>query len=107
MKTLFAGSESKLVSDTIVYQEWFAKADEKTQRLAVGSKRFDLMREIGGPRPDWAAFIDPETGELLSHAEIKTEGKRARERRINKVQAGLAQRRASIAAIQTYGFLMP
>jgi len=100
----FANAENRLIPDPVSYSDWFDQADERRRRTAVGSRRYaEVAGKVG--EPSWHHFLDPETGELMPLATLRTEGSRARERRVNRVQKLLAQRREHIRQVQVYGFL--
>lgn len=91
--------------DPVAYSDWFAQADEKRRRTAVGSRRYAAVKDLVGDNPDWSHFLDPESGQLLSLDRIKSEGLPARLDRVNRVQTLMAQRAHLIRQVQTFGFL--
>jgi hypothetical protein len=102
---VFSNAEDKLISDPIAYSEWFAHADERTQRLAVGTRRYDAVLDRLGHTPGWEQFISPDTGELLPLSTLKTQGRNQREKRLEKTRRMLARRREMIRKVQVFGFL--
>ncbi|MBY0523446.1 MAG: phage head morphogenesis protein [Gemmataceae bacterium] len=102
----FAAPETPLVPDHAVYSQWFATADESRRRLAVGTRRLRLMNQLAGDEgPSWEHFVDPETGGLLSTAELHAESDVARAERIAKARAVIAHRGRQLAQVATFGFL--
>ncbi len=101
----FANASDQLIPDPVAYGDWFAQADERRRKTAVGSRRYSLVRGTLGQDPDWAHFLDPESGELLPLATLKNEGHSDRAERVNRVRALMAHRRELIKQVQTYGFL--
>lgn len=105
MQKLFADNADKLVGpDPVGYDDWFSLADERRQRTAVGSRRFQAVKGLVG-KPEWGHFIDPETGHLLHKDTLAAEGEAARAARLKRVRELLAGRREAIRQVRTFGFL--
>jgi hypothetical protein len=97
-----------LAPDHAVYSDWWASADERRKRLAVGSRRYDAAaKALDGGAPSWEQFVDPKTGKRLSIGRLSTESPRQREKRIDKVRREVAVRKEMLRLTRTYGFVPP
>ena len=105
--TLFRDNAGAAVPNPAVYETWFQQAGERQRRLAVGSRRYSELRDQLGREPDYAHFVDPTDGEILSLATLKSEDPKDREERVNKVRRMMADRARDIARVATYGFISP
>jgi hypothetical protein len=94
-----------LIPDPAIYQDWFAQADERRRKLAVGTRRYSVAEGIPGRRPEWSDFLDPKKGTLLTIAALKSETDRTRQVRVNRVKRMLDQRRALVARLAVQGHL--
>lgn len=78
-------ADNKLIPDLSTFVRWFAHADEKRQKLAVGVRRYETVAaEVG--EPEWIHFVDPDTGQLLSRDALKRESAGEREERMERVR---------------------
>jgi hypothetical protein len=91
--------------DHVVYSDWWRSADERRRRVAVGTRRYSLVRDLLGAEPEWEHFVDPETGQLLGHAELRGEEPKDRHARVNRVRHVLALLRAGLVATGATGWL--
>ena len=87
------------------YDEWFARADEQKRRMAVGTRRYSTAQEILGHEPTWIDFVDPDTGGLLTLAELQAETWGERQTRAMKVQALIRERGQAKRDVGRLGFL--
>lgn len=105
---VFMDAQDKLIPDPVDYAEWFQGADERRQRIAVGSARFSAVVDrlpSWRLRPAWEDFLDPETGDLLPMEDIENETELERQERIARVKELLARRKELIRRVATFGFL--
>ena len=74
VKSAFANASGAGIPDPGTYDQWFAGADEARRKLAVGSRRYNAMREVlaGQRDPEWTDFIDAE-GKLLPVGQLRAE----------------------------------
>jgi SPP1 gp7 family putative phage head morphogenesis protein len=93
------------VPDPLVYSDWFEVASEPIRRVAVGTRRYSLVRDALNRPPEWADFLDPETGSLLTQAELEAETPTQRSERKAKVRSWLAYLRQIAKTISQFGFL--
>ena len=102
----FQNADSEVIPDPGHYQDWFAVADDDRRRLAVGARRFAAAKQqLGGQTPQWAHFIDPDTGKLLTLDRLKREGAEARGERLSRVNAELAHNAQQKRDVARFGFL--
>ena len=92
------------VPDPAVYADWFASADERRRRLAVGAKRYSTLAAKLGRKPSYADFLD-ETGRLLPTDQLKAETATQRAKRVAKVNAEIAHRRQVKQDVARLGFV--
>lgn len=102
---LFDAHAAKAIPDPHVYGQWFAQAPEYIRRKAVGSARYSAAKAKLGGEPDWAHFWNPRKNRLLTPAEIKSERRDVRFRRLNDVTSQHDAQQRDLAAVATYGFL--
>lgn len=103
----FANAANRSVPDPSDYAMWFDRADEKRRRLAVGSRRYSTMRDKLGAEPEWAHFLDADTGDLLTMRRLQDETPEERTERMGKVKTLIADRKKQIEQLSTYGFIPP
>jgi SPP1 gp7 family putative phage head morphogenesis protein len=65
--------------------DWFARQPEDFRRRVVGKNRYNLMKQQLGREPDWASFVDPQSGQLLKMADLKKESAVDASRRVGEV----------------------
>jgi len=104
---VFTDAKDRLIPDPAVYADWFAKADEKRRRLAVGARRYYEVEKKLGRRPEYADFVDPDAGDLLPIAALMAEAPAARHARLAKVKGEIERRREDKEEVATLGFLRP
>jgi SPP1 gp7 family putative phage head morphogenesis protein len=100
----FANASGQVIPDPDVYGRWFEQAPEREQRLAVGSRRYDLVSDRLGRAPAWADFLDPATGELVPLKRLREETPAHLEVRRSAVAQALAGRRTDFREAATFGF---
>lgn len=106
-RTVFVDNSHAVIPDPSVYSDWFRGADLRSRRLAVGSRRYAVVSDRLGTTPEFEHFIDPETGQPLTIAELKRETPVQRAERVAKVRALVAQRREAIRTVAMFGFEPP
>ena len=96
------------IPDPTTYDQWFNAVGEGRRKLAVGSRRYDVVKaSLGGQRsPEWSDFISAETGEILPIETLRRETQIDRIARKIGVRALIASRRDAIAEISRTGFLV-
>lgn len=104
-EAVFTTAENKLVPDPAVYSDWFDRAPERLQKLAVGVQRYNDMAEKD-PALTWSHFLDP-TGDLVPAKTLKRETPEERQRRVAEVNRIIEQRRQSAREASMFGFLRP
>lgn len=102
---VFQNIRGSLIPDPISYSDWFSQADEKRRRLAVGTRRYNAVATSMHGDPDWAAFLDPVTGDLVPLARLESETWLERESRARKVREKLLALRSQLGELSTVGFL--
>lgn len=103
---VFANARDTAIPDPATYDQWFDKADTRSRQLAVGARRYSLVRELLDRVPDWLDFINP-NGRLLSMRKLMGESERARNARREQVAKVIAARKDMIEKVATYGFIPP
>lgn len=103
LKAVFTNAQHEMVPDPLLYQEWFERADEPRRRLAVGTRRYAVVKERFGENPPWAAFIDPDSGSLMPMRTLADEGAAQRAERMSEVSAAVAKRGEMLRQVLTYG----
>jgi hypothetical protein len=101
---IFINAADKVIPDPLVYSDWFNDADDRRRKLAVGVDRYQAGSEVQ-PRPGWELFIDPETGRVLTPAEIRAETPAERGTRLAAVRAIIQRRAQQKAEVAVQGFL--
>jgi SPP1 gp7 family putative phage head morphogenesis protein len=101
----FRARTEDVAPDHAVYSEWFAQADERQRRIAVGTRRYSAAKEVAGDEALHYSHFVNEKGELLSVDQIQTETAEERAARIGKIKAEEARRRHLIRELATFGFL--
>lgn len=83
-----AAKSNDLIGDMTTYDRWFENADERRRRLAVGTARYSTAKAMySGKAPPYAIFVDPDSGSLLTTADLLSETKAQRLARMKKVMA--------------------
>lgn len=91
-------------ADQLVYSDWFARTSERKRRLAVGTARYDVVRDLAGEEtPGWEHFIDLESGKLLGLDALRAEDDARRGRRVAQARATMALRRRAKADVLARG----
>ena len=82
------------IPDPLTFDQWFRDADPGRQKLAVGVRRFNVMKaKLGDSRlPEWTDFIE-EDGKLLKLETIQNETDLEAIQRIRKIQKVMDARR--------------
>lgn len=103
-KKLFADKPS-FRNDPATYAEWFANADEKSRRLAVGTRRYEAARAVtGAERPSYHVFVDPtQPDAILSANAIRSETPTERHHRMAVVGRLVDERRGLIRRVERLG----
>lgn len=100
----FRTAQAKLVPDPATYAEWFAAADERRRRIAVGARRYSIVSGLV-QSPSWEHFIDHRTGEPVSLAKLKSETPVQMGERVQKVRALIGHRRRLVRQAATFGWV--
>jgi SPP1 gp7 family putative phage head morphogenesis protein len=104
---VFQNNAGSVIPDPADYAEWFSTADQRRRRIAVGSRRYDVVAgNLSDLRvPEWDDFLDPDTGDLVSLSRLKAESAAERAERTAKAKALIAERARLIRTTSTFGFL--
>lgn len=99
----FANASGGRIPDPVAYDDWFRQADERRRRIAVGSRRYDLVKaqKPAGVAPEWSDFIGSD-GKLIPTKTLKAGPSAERK---GEVMAMLAQRRSDFLAITQSPFI--
>ena len=100
---VFTTAEDKLIPDPTIYADWWQQADDRRRRLAVGSRRYSVAKDVLGHTPRYEHLVDPQTGALLSLDRLRAESPADRLARVALVRGEMAQRRAEIRTVATWG----
>lgn len=103
----FENKSGNQIPDPSSYGDWFANADDKRRRLAVGSSRYQAIVDRFGPgyQPRWEEFIQPD-GTLLARTTLESETDAKRLERMQKVQAAMTERAQLFRQVSQTGFLV-
>ena len=101
---VFRDGAEMAVPDPLVYSDWFQGADERRRRLAVGTRRYTAVRDKLSREPEYADFIDHESGLLIPVSVLADEDSAEHAQRVGKVRAAFHQRAKDLASVATYGF---
>ncbi len=82
-------AEGSLIPSVLVYQDWFRNATERQKRIAVGSRRYDIITRKHGKNASYYYFIQ-DNGDLMPLADIMKESPEDTADRVRAVQS-LAQ----------------
>lgn len=93
------------VPDPATMVDWYAVQPERIQRQAVTSQRYSLVKDKIGSAPQWADFIDPEDGELLTVSRLGQETQAETIARRVEVQKQMLARRADTLRVRQRGFV--
>jgi SPP1 gp7 family putative phage head morphogenesis protein len=100
----FETASGRLIPDPASYMDWWERASDKEQILAVGARRYQLVaRRLGVQRPDWIEFLDRD-GRLIDMATLRREDAEARRRRLSEIEAILTQRRMAFRQVAATGW---
>jgi SPP1 gp7 family putative phage head morphogenesis protein len=102
----FANAAGRDIPDPSAYDQWFDQADEQQKRLAVGAVKYRLMKERLGTEPQWSDFLHPETGAILSKAELAAETTAQRLERTAAASGLIRQRGEAFKQVKNVGFLL-
>lgn len=107
LKALFTDNDKKLVSDPVVYSEWFNNATEQERKWAVGVRRLAAAKANLQPGEEltWAHVLDPETGQLIPADKLQMESEADRLERIQKVNEVMDRRRDLAVQISRFGYI--
>lgn len=100
----FTNNRGALVPDPATYSDWFATTDEKRKRIAVGTKRFNVVRDTLQREPVWSDFLSL-SGELLPVDVLSRETHTDRIGRMTQVRAKLAHQDRQRQQVSTFGFI--
>jgi hypothetical protein len=101
---VFTNAAHKIIPDPLAYRDWFAHADEKRRRIAVGTRRYSTVAAKVNGQPEWEDFLDPATGDLLPLEHLKNETHEDRQERLDQVFDMLMRQRRELARVGVYGF---
>ncbi len=94
---LFTTAKDKIIPDPVVYSQWFDGADDKRRRLAVGARRYEVVRDrLDGRLPSWGDFLDPNSGKLMHVETLRREPDADRFTRRAAVAELMAERKRAI-----------
>ena len=78
VKAEFANAAKEEIPDPGAYAGWWQCASEQDRRLAVGTRRYEAVRNIAKfakRQPEWTDFLQGESGQLLSPAQLSAESR--------------------------------
>lgn len=101
-KKKYIGSESKLLPDPLVYSDFWRQATERQKRIAVGSRRYDLVTKLHGANASYFHFID-DNGDLLPMDAISQEKASDTAMRVMRLRTIMANARAARKDALLYG----
>lgn len=101
----YLDAQDKVLGDVVSYDRWFANADDRKRKLAVGSRKYEAVKAMTKQPPPWSAFIDPQTGSLLTLQHLINEPATARQDRIAQVESQIQQQRQQKIQMRTFGFI--
>lgn len=102
-RVAYVKKDERLIPDPVTYSDWWKETSDHARRLAVGASKYEWLKRLLGYDPFWEHFIDPETGELLTLADLKSESKRERNTRTKQVQKQIEARRNDKIIAQMFG----
>lgn len=104
----FRNASREAIPDPQEYGHWFQSADEGRRKLAVGVRRYNLVKKsFGGSRdPEWTDFIDGQ-GKLMSIYDLVSETSEERLVRKGLLSRKIDARRQMIQQIAATGFEDP
>ena len=76
VKAEFANAAKEEIPDPGAYAGWWQRASEQDRRLAVGTRRYEAVRNIAKfakRQPEWTDFLQGKSGQLLSPAKLSAE----------------------------------
>lgn len=103
LTAVFRNAQSEVAPDPVSYRDWYATADERRRRLAVGGRRYDTIKTKLGDNPPWESFLDPDTGSLLPLQTLSREHPETRTKRIGEVRGLIDQRAAALRRVLAFG----
>jgi SPP1 gp7 family putative phage head morphogenesis protein len=89
--------------DIVTQQQWWQQTDEGRKRLAVGSKRYQAMKDHLGREPDWVDFVNVDGGFMKTPA-LLSETPEQRERRRMAIQMTIADQGNAARDVSRLGF---
>lgn len=101
----FTDNAAKLIPDTAVFSEWFARATPRQRVAAAGARRLAAVRDILQREPQWHDLVDHDTGKLLTIDRLKREQHHERMTRTANVQAVIARNRELTRRVAAFGSL--
>lgn len=101
----FKTAAGVLIPDPAAYDQWFDQADEGRRRLAVGSRRYDIVKQrLGNTRkPEWTDFLDG-NGELLSLFKLQGADPGELFREKSQLMTTIKARNELLQQVRTTGF---
>lgn len=93
------------VPDPQVITDWYDSQLERVRRQAVTPTRYNVMQDKLGRDPQWAEFIDPDSGDLLPIEVLQAEAPAATMRRRFEVERRIAQRKDLLREVARFGFV--
>lgn len=106
LRAVFQSASGKLIPDPASYMDWWDRAGEQERKIAVGVKRYQMVRDKLGREPEWIDFLAPD-GSLLSTSYLRQETPAERTARRAKVEGMLAQRRMVFRQVASRGWREP
>lgn len=98
-----ANAEGSLIPNVLVYQDWFKRATERQRRIAVGTRRYDLITSKHGKDASYYYYIQ-DNGDLIPLETAKRESPKDTQDRVHAVrlmaQANRRNRRDVLATGQ-------
>jgi len=89
--------------DIVTQQQWWQQTDESRKRLAVGSKRYQAMKDKLNREPDWVDFVNVDGGFIKTENLLK-ESAEQRERRRMAIQMTIAEQGQAARDVSRLGF---
>ncbi len=102
----FENAARNVIPDPAAYVLWWATADDKARKQAVGARRLSIVTKRLASRgmvPEWEDFLDPD-GNLVSIDRLKRQTWKAWDGRKAKVREVIGQRELLLRQIAAAGF---
>lgn len=103
----FQTAAGRLVPDPVDYSAWFGQATEKERIQSIGPRRYNTVKQKLDRQPQYADFLDHESGNLLPIDDLAKETEAEWFARRTDVDKLIAARREQIKEIATFGFEVP